>query len=457
LLNGEVAKAGGWLARANRLLENHADCVEHGYLLMPEGYRFFHTGDLWRAREMFVQVTEIGQRFDDRDLVTLGLQGQGRSLIRLGEISRGLALLDEVMVAVTADEISPLNAGGMYCSVLDACSEIYDLQRAREWTSALERWCASQPDLVPYRGQCLVRRSELLQLRGEWPDALREAERASDFLSQPIPKPYLGAAYYQIGEVQRLTGRFAEAEKAYQHASQWQSIPGPGLAQLRLAQGEVDAAIAAIRRLAEETQQPTPRARVLDAYVEIALVAKDMGSARAARDELKEIAGRCGIAFLHALSHRASGAVLLAEGDARSASAELKHSLAMWQELQAPYEASRVRLQIAEACRQLGDEENALLELTAARETFQQLGALVELSRAEARMAKDQRQARNPLTDREVQVLKLVASGLTNRAIAEKLSISEKTVARHLSNIFTKLDLYSRTAAAAYAYDHNLV
>ena len=457
LLNGEVAKAGGWLSRANRLLHSQPDCVEKGYLLLPEGYRLVLAGDALAAHATFARATAIGERFGDTDLIVLGLQGQGRCLIRLGEIARGVALLDEAMVAVTADEVSPLNAGGVYCSVLEACGEIFDLQRAQEWTSALEKWCASQPDLVPYRGDCLVRRAEILQLHGAWQEALEWAERACQWLSRPAPKPAVGAAYYQIGEVQRLRGKFAESEEAYRRASEWYRSPAPGLAQLRLAQGQVEASSKAIRRILEEVPEPGARARVLDAYVEIVLAANDLSAARVAADELMEMAARRDVPFLRALAFRASGAVLLAGRDFQGSLAELRRSWRIWCELEAPYEASRVRILIAIACRELGDEDNARLELNAARQAFQRLGATPQLSRVDSLLPRDARQRAGPLTGREAQVLRLVASGLTNRAIAGKLSISEKTVARHLSNIFTKLDLCSRTAAAAYAYDHNLV
>ena len=457
LINGELAKAGGWLSRAARLLDGQPDCVEKGYLLLPEGYRAFHAGDAVTAHEKFAQAEASGERFGDKDLATLALQGQGRSLIRQGEIARGVSLLDEAMVAVTAGEVSPLNAGGVYCSVLEACGEIFDLQRAQEWTSALEKWCASQPDLVPYRGHCLVRRAELLQWHGSWPEALEWAERACESLSSPVPKPALGAAYYQIGEVQRLLGRFTESEEAYRRASEWNRIPAPGPAQLRLAQGQVDAANVAIRRIAEEVRDAGPRARVLDAYVEIVLAVHDVAAARAAASELSAIANRLKVPFLRALASRAQGAVLVADGNANAALAELRQSWSIWCELDAPYEASRVRMLIAEACRELKDEENARLELAAARRTFERLGATRDLSRVRALLPGDARLSAGRLTEREVQVLRLVASGMTNRTIAGKLKISEKTVARHLSNIFTKLDLGSRTAAAAYAYDHKLV
>ena len=457
LLRGEFAQAGGWLSRANRMLDGRPDCVENGYLLLPTGYRLVHSGDAVTAQAIFAQAAAFGERFDDKDLVTLGLQGQGRALIRQGEIARGVALLDEAMIAVTAGECSPLNAGGVYCSVLEACGEIFDLQRAQEWTTALEKWCASQPDLVPYRGHCLVRRAELLQLHGAWEDALEWARRAAEWLSSPTPKQGVGSAFYQVGEIQRLRGKFADSEEAYRQASQWSRSTGPGLAQLQLAQGRVEAAYAAIRRMAEEVHEPAPRTRVLEAYVEIALAAKDVAAARNAAEELAKIAARLDVPFLRALSLRNSGAVLLAEGNPREALAELRQSCNLWCELEVPYEAARVRLLMALANRTLGDEEDALQELTAARQTFQRLGARVDLLRVEVLLSECSGKAAGPLTERELQVLKLVAAGMSNRGIAGKLKISEKTVARHMSNIFTKLDLSSRTGAAAYAYEHNLV
>src|SRR5262249_31094511 len=240
-------------------------------------------------------------------------------------------------------------------------------------------------------------------------------------------------------------------------ASEWSKTPAPGPAQLRLAQGDIEAANVAIRRIAEEVRETGPRARVLDAYVEIVLAVHDIAAARAAADELSTIAARWGVPFLRALACRATGAVLLADGSANASLAELRQSWTLWCELDAPYEASRVRVLIAQACRELKDEENARLEFTAACQTFERLGAIKDLSRVRALLPGDKIQRPDTLTEREVQVLRLVASGITNRAIAGKLNITEKTVARHLSNIFTKLDLNSRTAAAAYAFDHDLV
>jgi DNA-binding CsgD family transcriptional regulator len=457
MLSGESAKAGGWFSRASRLLEGLPGCVEKGYLRLPEGYRSFHAGDAANAQAMFEEAAAVGKLFGDKDLIALATQGHGRALIRQGEIVQGVALLDEAMVAVTAGEVSPLNAGGVYCSVLDACGEIFDMQRAQEWTSALERWCESQPDIVPFRGHCQIRRAELLQLHGDWQEALEQAQQAGQWFSRSGPRTAAGAAHYQMGEIHRLRGRFAEAEEAYQQASQWQSGNGPGLARLLLAQGKVDAAHAAVRRMAEQVCEFAPRTRVLDAYVEIALAANDHQAARAARDELTGLATRYAIPFVNALALRASGAVFFAEDEEQPAMMELTESWRLWCELQAPYEASRDQLLLGQACRKLGDEDHALLEFSAARQTFARLGAAHDLSRVDALLPGDVHKTTALLTEREVQVLRLVASGLTNRRVASKLNISEKTVARHLSNIFVKLDLRSRTAAAAYAYEHELV
>ena len=456
LINGEVAMGTGWLSRAERLLADEPDCCVKGYLLLPVGYREAHGGDPVAAHSAFVTAGEIGSRFGDNDLITMALQGQGRSLIRQGEIDRGVTLLDEAMVGVTAGEVSPIVAGAVYCSVIEGCSEIFDLRRAREWTAALEKWCLSQPDIVPYRGHCRVRRAEILQLEGAWPDAMDEAQQASESLSKPKPRPEVGAALYCKAQLHRFRGEFVEAEQAYREAAQWDRTQ-PGIAQLRLAQGQLEAANAAIRRIAEEAQGSMNRARVLDAYVEIVLAVDDVPAARVAADELSGIAAQYQAPLLSALSSRAVGAVLLAEQDARRALTFLRQSWATWCDLQAPFEASRTAVLTALACRELGDEDGANAELTAARNVFESLGAVPDLARTEALLMTKQAEAAGGLTSRELEVLRLIAAGLTNRAIAEKLHISEKTVARHVSNIFIKLDLPSRSAATAYAYQHGLV
>ena len=458
LMNGgEFARAGGWLARARRLLDDgQRDCVERGHLLVPLAFQHAVAGDWPSAHAISGQAAEIGDRFGDIDLVTLARNIQGRALIGQGETVEGMTLLDELMVAVIADEVSEIVAGAVYCSVIEACQEVFDLRRAQQWTAALTHWCDSQPDLVPFSGNCLVHRAEIMQLHGAWPDAVDAAQRACERLLRRS-QPAVGAAFYQQGELHRLCGEFAQAEEAYHQASRSGRDPQPGLARLRLAQGQVDAAEATIRRATAGAQDRLARSRLLPALVEIMFAAGDAGAAGAAADELSEMAGDLDTPLLRALATHGEGAVLLLEGDARAALGALRHAWSAWRELEVPYEAARVRVLIGLACRELEDEETAEMELDAARSVFEQLGAVPDLARAQALSRESPAKPAGGLTARELDVLRLVATGKTNRSIAADLFLSEKTVARHVSNIFTKLGLSSRAAATAYAYEHDLV
>jgi DNA-binding CsgD family transcriptional regulator len=458
LLNrGEVGRASGWVNRARRLLDDQRDGVEQGFLLHAMARQRFAEGDDATAYALVTQATTIADRFKDPDLACLTRLARGRALIHLGGTAEGMALLDEVMVAVTTGEVSPIAVGAIYCAVIEACQQIWDLRRAREWTAALSHWCAAQPDLVPYRGQCLVYRAEIMQLHGKWADAADEAQRACERLERPPGQLGAGLAFYERGELHRLRGEFAKAEEAYRQASRRGREPQPGLALLRLAQGQVGVAAAAIRRAVDEAQDHFTRSKVLAAHVEIMLAEGDTSAARAAANELSKIAADLDAPLLLAVAGGAWGAVLLAEGDARAALAALRQAWSAWQEIEAPYEAARVRVLIGLAFRELHDDDTAAMELDAARWLFRQLGAAPDLARAEALSHAPAVKAAGGLTARELQVLRLVAAGKTNRAIADDMFLSERTVDRHVSNILTKLGRSSRSAATAYAFEHALL
>src|SRR5215203_4654469 len=445
-LRGEMGRATGWLGRAQRLVEREEDdCVERGYLLVPVMLRHEAIGDWEAAYAAAADAAEIGERFGDADLLALAVHEEG------------LGLVDEAMVAVTAGELSPIVTGIVYCSVITGCQEVYALHRAQEWTAALTQWCEEQPDMVAFTGRCLVHRAEIMELHGAWRDALDEARRARQRCVQGKNQSAAAQAFYRQGEVHRLQGRFSAAEEAYRDASWCGWEPQPGLALLWLAQGNDDAAAAAIRRVVGETTKPLKRARLLPAYVEIMLAVGDAQEARSACRELEEISARYESGMLGALVAHAEGAVDLAEGDAWAALLALRRAWQVWQELEVPYEAARVRVLLGLACRALGDDDTAALELEAARGVFAQLGAEPDLARVDSLARSTVSADAHRLTARELQVLRLVAAGETNKAIAAELILSERTVDRHVSNIFTKLGVSSRAAATAYAYKHQLV
>jgi DNA-binding CsgD family transcriptional regulator len=451
LLRGDGARASGWLGRARTLSGHAGESAVAGLLLVVEGLGVLGT-DPVAALAVFDHVHEIGRRCGDADVVAFALLGRGQSLIANGEIASGTACLDEAMVAVVADEVSPVVAGIVYCAVLLECRNTFDARRAREWTGALTRWCETQPDLVAYRGQCLVHRSEVLQFEGRWNDALAEARRACERLAG---HPAIGEAYYQQAEMHRLRGEHAAADAAYRAAAEFGRDPQPGLALLRLAQGDVTAARASIRRIAGESRPPGDRCRILVASAEIALALDDHDTARSVADELDAVASTLGAPMLTAEAMRVRGAVQLVTGDVTGAAASLRSSLRLWLELGAPYEAARVRVLLGRAAQALGDGDSARLELDVARACFEALGATPDLAgfgdhRPTATAAAG-------LTRRELEVLRLVTTGRTNHDIATELLISDHTVRRHLQNIFHKIGVSTRAAATAYAFEHGLV
>jgi DNA-binding NarL/FixJ family response regulator len=454
-LRGETGPAGGWLGRAHRLL-GEEDSVERGYLLMPLVFQHEARGEFEAAAAVAADAAAIAERFADAEGFALAVQTQGRMLIGAGRVKEGLALLDEAMVAMGGGRLSPIVTGIVYCGVILACQEVHDVRRAQEWTAVLTRWCEEQSDIVAFTGRCLVHRAEIMQLHGDWTNALEEARRAGKRLARSFNRAAAAQAFYRQGEVHRLRGEIAEAEEAYREASRHGWEPQPGMALLRLAQGRRDAAAAAIRRALDEARQPLRRVNLLPAFVEIMLAAGDVDAARTGCRELEELAQRYESVTVAALVAHARGAVELAAGDARAALVSLRQAGEAWHELDAPYDAARARVLVAEACRVLGDDDTAALELDAARDAFAELGAAPDLARLHSRATRSA-DATYGLTARQLEVLRLIAAGKSNREIAAALVISEHTVARHVQNIFATLGVSSRTAASAFAFEHDLV
>ena len=459
LLNrGELAQGSGWLARARRLLEHEPpDCAEQGYLLVPAALEQLLGGEHAAAQLTAARAAGIGRQAGDADLVALATFLQGGAAVEGGAVAAGLALLDEAMVAVVAGEVSPPVAGWVYCGVIDVCQEVAELRRAREWTEALTAWCDSRPGMLTFTGQCLVHRAELLRLGGAWTEAVEAARQAAERLAEAEDEPAIGGACYQQAEAHRVLGEVEAAEDAYRRAASWGREPQPGLALLRLAQGRTEAAEAALRRALGETTDRLARARLLPAAVEVLLAAGDTGAAGEAATEMAGIAAAYPTQALGAAAGHARGAVLLAAGDPGAAVPALRGAWRAWRELEAPYEAARARLLLGLACRALGDEDAAAMELDDARAELARLRAAPDLERLERLAGPGPARAAGGLTGRELEVLRLVAAGQTNHAIASALHLADKTVDRHVSNIYAKLGVSSRAAATAYAYRHHLV
>jgi DNA-binding CsgD family transcriptional regulator/tetratricopeptide (TPR) repeat protein len=460
MMRGLEAHAGGWFTRAEELSTTSGrECPASGYVLIPRVLAAL-TDDPREARDMAVRATEIGVRCGDADLCALGTLAHGQALIAMGEETAGMARLDAVMVSVTADEVGPITTGIVYCAVILECMDLYDLRRATEWTNALTAWCNSRPDMVPFRGQCLVHRSQLEQAEGNWPAAVSSAQSACRQLADP-PHPALGVAHYQQGELYRLLGDFEHAEEQYRKAGSNGRDPVPGLALLQLARGDDATAVVTVKRALQERSHPPERTDVLSAAVEIGRITGDVTTTRAAADELRMLADRSTSPFLRATAAHANGSVLLGAGDVAAALAELRVAARTWRALRRPYDAAKTAVLVGLACAALGDRASARLEFDSATEIFVRLGAVPDaehvcsLSRGLA--DRTEREPPTVLSDREREVLMHLAAGCTNRQIAAMLMVSPHTVARHVEHIYVKLGVGNRSAATAYAYEHHLL
>ncbi|MDN3669391.1 LuxR C-terminal-related transcriptional regulator [Echinicola jeungdonensis] len=458
MFKGERARGSGWFSRAHRLLEDHhIKGAENGLLLLPAGLGALGGGKADLALTQFKNALEIGHGYKDPDLTTLSLLGQGQAKIHMGDIAEGISLLDEAMVAVESSNISPLVVGIVYCAVIETCQLIYDIRRAQEWTAVLSQWCESQPDLIPFRGQCLIRRSQIRHIHGEWSQALDEMQQACQMLSSPPGEPAAGEAYYLLAEIFRMKGDFTQAEKYYLEANKWGRKPQPGLALLRLAQNEEDAAIKSIQNAFDEAKTSLQKLKILPAYIKIMLAEDHLKEAHMALEQLIEVAQKYDATFIQAITSYCQGELFLMDQDPEAAINSLRQSLKLWYELNAPYEAASARFLLGRAYKEQGDLDSAIMELKSAQWIFQELEAQPDLEKVDALLEINKPQEYHGLTLRELQVLQLVAEGEKNKAIADQLFISERTVERHLSNIFDKLNVNSRTEATAFAYKHQFL
>ncbi len=454
---GEHGRAHAWLARSAAIADRHGDCVVRGYLLVPGIHRLLLARDNEAAYRDALEAAAFGDRFDEADLSALGRQLAGRALIERGDVAQGMSLLDEAMLIASADGLTDLGRGLVYCAVVGCCQRVFALDRAREWSAVLDQWCTSQSQLGLFNGTCRVHRAEILQLGGSWSDAIAETRRVN--AGRPDQRE-LALADYEEAEIHRLRGEFDEAGRLYEAASGRGLDPQPGLSLLRLAQGEIASAVGGIRRVVATTVSPLGRAQYLPALVEILLAARAapdaLAEAHDAAAELGAIATIFGTPMLKALALNASALVTLRGGDAAAAVPLLTEALDAWLALAAPYPAARIRVALAAACEALGDAEGARLQRDAARRVFETLAAAPDL----AALSEERAPARAPdeiLSARELEVLRAAATGRTNKEIGTSLGLSTRTVDRHVSNILTKLGVPSRAGATSYAYEHGLI
>jgi ATP/maltotriose-dependent transcriptional regulator MalT len=450
---GRPAMAGGWLRRARRSLEGDKDSVEWGNLLLREAEQLHGTGDLGAAIDNSTKALALARKLTSTDLEAEALQTTGRILIDDGKHQEGIAHLDEAMLLAVEGRLGPYATGKVHCSVIGACEDVGDLHRAAEWTQAASRWAAHHPFAV-FPGLCRVKRAEVLQRKGDWPQAEREARLACAELAS-VNVASAAAAWIEVGEIRRRIGDLDGAEEAFGHAEELCCPPTAGLALLRLAQGRpAEAARIIDDALAAGTNSPLTRVRLLPAKVQVSVAAGRLDDAADAADELERLADRYDSDAFAASAALSKGRLQLAAGHP-SACATLRRAVEQWRQLEVPYEAATAQLLLGEASRVTGDRDASDTALRSAIATFDRLGAAYDARHA--RELRDSHTMPAGLTEREAEVLRLVAKGHTNKDIARTLRLSDKTIARHISNIFTKTGATTRSAATAFAFETGIV
>jgi DNA-binding NarL/FixJ family response regulator len=442
---GDEPQGMGWIGRAGRLLGTITESPVHGYLLhVAEVEANLQAGRPAAAVDAARRIQELGRRLGRPDLTALGLNGEGRGLIGSGHVVAGLKLLDEAMVTVLDRRLDPFASGTLYCHTIAACHDVADIRRMSRWVDLTEAWLTTLPAAAVFGSMCRVHRAQLQVLRGEWDEAEQNALEVAGHLDANRVD-YAAEAWYVVAEARRLRGD-PNAADAYDEAHARGRDPQPGRALLRLEKGDAAGAATSVRAaLAAIGPDPLRRAPLCAAAVHIAVTAGHPHVAAAAASELADTASTYATSGLEAMATTARGAVLLAEGRAEEALPALRDANRRWHELGAAYDAAGTSLRLAEAYRALGDEASAAAEATRAEATYRRLG-----------VQRQMRELPDGLTRRESEVLELVADGRSNRQIGEQLYISDRTVARHLTNIFSKIGVTSRTQAARYAMDRGL-
>jgi class 3 adenylate cyclase len=380
------AVAAGWLSRATRLLEQEEEAPEHGYLELERSLLAWKSQDFDAALEHAVRAEEIGIRHGDRNLEVRALQRRAIALIEKGDLDAGRAFLDEASAAAISGELDPFSTVAVYCNTIGTCRDLADYARAGEWADTASAWCESQAASA-FPGLCRVNRAEVMRVKGQWAAAEEHAHQASEELKEWCPR-VAGSAFYEIGEVRLRRGDLTGAEEAFREAHAYGKNPQPGLALLRLAQGRVDAASEAIGAALTDNAGQLSRARLLPARVEIAIRGGDLKTAREAAMELAEIAVMYGTSALEAAAVTTRGEVELAEGEFRASISTFRRAFDIWQDVGAPYEAAKTRLDLGLAYEKVGNREAAKLELEAARATFERLGAVLDAARAAERVSR---------------------------------------------------------------------
>lgn len=458
-LVGEDSVAHGWLARCRHHATTAGDGALEAWLAIAEGDIALRRGDVEHGLELAADALAVGRAAADADVTAMALQVTGRARIEAGDRRQGLGDLDEAMVAVINDELDPLFTGWIFCNVIATCYSLGDLRRATEWSDAAMRWCSALRDGRLYRGLCRVYAAELACLRGEWEAAEAGAAQAIDELMTHDAR-YAGEAVYLRGDLLRLRGRGDEAEAAFTEAHRLGRVPQPGLALLRLAEGRTSEAGAAIRSaVASGPGAPLPRARLLGAALDIFLRQGRLEDADRVVDELGSLRDS-DAPFFEAFHAAAVGRLAAARGEVGEGLRHLRLACETLRGLGFRYDMACGQLELAILAADSGDNDTARMEFAAALAGFESLGAHQDAERARAAassLPSDHASDSGPLTERELDVLRLVGTGMTNRQIARDLNVSHHTVGRHLSNIFIKLGVRSRAAATASAIQLGLV